>query len=497
MVTDQQVRRLRMLVNGEKNKEVSAAKAGMTAKTARKYLRSGKLPSEHEKTRSWRTRECPFERDWDEVKGYLELNPGLEAKTIFQELQRKYPGRYEDGQLRSLQRQIKTWRATKGPAKEVFFAQEHKPGELGEFDFTHMSEIGVTINNHPFDHLVGHFVLTYSNWEYGDLCYSESYESLSECLQMSLWELGGVPRKIRTDRLSAAVHKECNPEIFTARYGELLKHYGTCGDKTQPGRANENGDVEQRHHRFKRAVKQALMLRGSKDFESICEYRQFLKKLFIQLNSGRKDRLREELEILKTLPLSKMDACSRLDMRVGPGSTINVKKNVYSVNSRLKGEAINVRVYATHIEIWYAQKKADSFPRIRGEGKHKINYRHIIEWLVRKPGAFENYRYREDLYPSSNFRMAYDQLRRYMPRTANKEYLKILYLAFKETEIKVDAAIQTLLGNSKAITSRSVEMAIGNMNDAIRVPEVGVEAVDLKEYDVLLRDYAEEVASNA
>jgi hypothetical protein len=495
MVTDQQVRRLRMLVNSEKTKAIAAAKAGMSEKTARKYLKTIKLPGERERSRTWRTRECPFEGDWNEIIGYLEVNPGLEAKTIFEDMQRKCPGKYPDGQLRTLQRRIRAWRATEGPPKEVFFPQIHRPGELGEFDFTCMNKLGITIQKLPFDHLIGHFVLTYSNWESGSVCYSESYESLSECLQEALWELGAVPYKVKTDRLSAAVHKDCNPEEFTVRYGELLKHYGTKGDKIQAGRANENGDVEQRHHRFKKAVEQALMLRGSKDFESIDEYKLFLKKLFLQLNSGRAARLKEECVLLKPLPLSRMDACSSLDMTVGPSSSISVKRNTYSVDSRLKGEKIRVRVYASHIEIWYAQKKADSFPRIRGEGNHKINYRHIIEWLVRKPGAFENYRYRDDLYPNSYFRMAYDRMKRSIPHRANKEYLKILYTAFKEGEVKVDQAIRNLLGSGKHITSEAVELSVHKIKDVSRVPEIGIKDVDLRDYDFLLNSYAKEVSN--
>ena len=495
MVTDQQVRRLQMLVNREKNREIAA---GMSDKTGRKYIKSGKLPSEDERDRDWRTRECPFEKDWVEVTGYLEVNPGLEAKTIFEELQRKYPGRYKDGQLRTLQRRIKTWKATEGPAKEVFFPQIHKPGELGAFDFTHMKELGVTIDRKPFDHLLGHFVLTYSNWETGSICYSESYESLSECLQAALWDLGGVPAKIRTDRLSAAVHKDCNPEEFTVRYTALLKHYGTRGDKTQPGRANENGDIEQRHNRFKKAVAQALMLRGSKDFNSMDDYKLFLNKLFAQLNAGRSIRLDEELPVLKHLPQSKMDTCSTIELKVGPGSTINIKHNTYSVDSRLIGERIKARVYAGHIEIWYAQKKADAFPRMRGDGKHKVNYRHVIEWLVRKPGAFENYRYREDLYPNSYFRMAYDQIKRHMPKLGNKEYLKILYIAFKEGESKADRAIRVLLEDGQRITATAIERLVADMDRSVEtIPEAGVSDVDLKEYDVLLCEYAKEVISHA
>jgi len=497
MVTDHQVRRLRMLVNREKSRSIAAAKAGMSEKTARKYLKSGKIPSEYEENRDWRTRRCPFEGDWGGIKGYLEVNPGIEAKTIFEELQRKYPGKYKDGQLRTLQRRIKVWKAIEGPAKEVFFAQIHKPGELGEFDFTRMKPLGITIQKKPFDHMIGHFVLTYSNWENGSICYSESFESLSECMQDALWELGGVPLKVRTDRLSAAVHKECNPEEFTARYTQLLKHYGTTGEKIQAGKANENGDVEQRHYRFKKTVEQALMLRGSKDFTSIDEYRLFLKKLFTQLNAGRKERLKEEYEVLRSLPCGKMDAASVLELKIGPNSTINAKHNVYSVDSRLKGEQIKARIHSDHVEIWYAQKKVDSFPRIRGEGNHRINYRHIIEWLVRKPGAFENYRYRDDLYPNSHFRMAYDHLKRHAPASANKEYLKILYTAFMEGETKVDVAIQDLVASEKRITSIAVETLVKNMTGDMRSPEVAVRDVNLKEYDALLCTYAEAVVSHA
>jgi hypothetical protein len=193
MVTDQQVRRLFKLVQTEKNFEIAAMKAGMDEKTARKYRRLGKLPSEIEQPRTWRTRKDPFEDVWHEIKSMLEINAGLEAKTIFEEFQRRNPGQFADGQLRTLQRRIKVWRASEGPAKEVFFTQLHHPGELGQSDFTHMNKLGITIGGRPFDHLIYHFVLTYSNWETGSICFSESFETLSQGLQNALWELGGVP----------------------------------------------------------------------------------------------------------------------------------------------------------------------------------------------------------------------------------------------------------------------------------------------------------------
>src|ERR1044071_6417765 len=188
MVTDEQVRRLRKLSNTEKNQEIAASKAGMDPKTARRYLGLNRLPSELRKERNWRTRPAPFSEVWDLVRQQMEDSPGLEAKTLFEWLLREYPGRYADGQIRTLQRRIKVWRATEGPAQEVYFGQKHTPGRLCASDFTHMTELGITIAGQTFDHLVYHFVLTYSNWETGTICYSESLESLTESWQDAVWE---------------------------------------------------------------------------------------------------------------------------------------------------------------------------------------------------------------------------------------------------------------------------------------------------------------------
>jgi hypothetical protein len=465
----------------------AAAKADMDEKTARKYRSLGKLPHELRVDHFWRTREDPFDDFWDEVEKNLEVNPGLEAKTLFEDLQRRYPGRFSDGQVRTLQRRVKIWRALEGPPREVFFPQVHKPGELCESDFTSMNPLGVSIQRQPFDHLIYHFVLTYSNWETGTICFSESFESLSEGLQNALWELGGVPELHRTDRLSAAVQRPDHPEEFTQRYKALLDHYGLRGHKTQAESPNENGDVEQRHHRLKRAVGQSLMLRGSSDFSSREEYAAFLRKLFAQLNAGRMDRFKEESRVVRRLPPRRLDSCKRPWVRVGPSSTIRVYNNVYSVDSRLIGEKIEVRVYAERLEIWYAQQCIDTMLRLRGEGKHRIQYRHIIDWLVRKPGAFEHYRYREELFPTHRFRMAYDWLKGRHPSRAAKEYLGILHLAAKENEAAVDDALRVLIDEELPISIEAVERLIGGSEDRIPFPvQVVIPEVDLAAYDALL-----------
>src|ERR1022692_4924302 len=362
----------------------------MDPKTARKYRRAGLLPSEIAMAVRGRTRPDPFVEFWEEVEKLFENNAGLEAKTVFEYLQRQNPGRFQDGQLRTLQRRVKDWRATEGPAREVFFAQQHPPGRLGASDFTHMEELGVTIQGQSFPHLIYHFVLTYSNWEAGTVCYSESFESLCEGLQNAVWELGKVPQRHRTDRLSTAVSNTTNPAEFTERYQGLLRYYGLEGEKTQAGHGNENGDVEQRHHRFKRAVAQELLLRGSRDFGSVEEYERFLQAMFERLNAGRKQRLGEEMAVMKELPERRMESCKRERVKVDSGSLIYVDRNVYSVPSRLIGEPVEARLYMDQVEVWYGQKKVGQMPRLRGRRKHRVDYRHIIDWLVRKPGAFEH-----------------------------------------------------------------------------------------------------------
>lgn len=494
MVTDQQVRKLRKLMQEEETLWRAASKSGMDEKTARKYLRMGRLPSETKTERGWRTREDPFEEVWGEVRSKLEVNPGLEAKTLFGYLQRRNPGRFPDGQLRTLQRRVKSWRAMEGPAKEVFFAQQYRPGELCQSDFTHVSSLGVTILGRAFPHLLFHFVLPYSDWETGTVCVSEAFESLSEGFQNAVWRLGGCPWAHRTDRMSTAVHQEVRAEAFTDRYKALLRHYGMEGRYIQTAEPHENGDVEQRHHRFKRALDQSLMLRGSRDFESRQHYEKFVEELFDQLNQGRQERFQEELKVLRRLPKRRVESCRRIRVRVTSGSTIRVKNNGYSVHSRLIGEKVEARIYAERVEVWYAQKCVETLPRLRGEGKHRIDYRHIIDWLVRKPGAFENYRYRDELFPTSRFRVAYDALKReHSVARASGEYLRILREAALEGEAGVDAALGELLRQSKSVNLEAVQglMASGASNEAWK--RVEVDAVDLETYDTLLEE--EEVMS--
>lgn len=486
MVTDRQVRLLMELEAKGEALETAAARAGMDDKTARKYRRLRKLPSQVRAPHLWRTREDPFSEVWEEARGILGLLPGLEAKTLFEHLRREQPGRFADGQLRSFQRRVKQWRALEGPAQEVFFPQIHYPGDLSESDFTCMNWLGVTISRQSFSHLLYHFVLTYSNWEAGTVCFSESFESLSQGLQDALWKLGGVPKRHRSDRLSAAVHNACKREEFTARYQALLKHYRTDGEKIRAGEAHENGDVEQRHYRFTRALDQALLLRGSRDFASREDYAAFLERFFDDLNAGRRKRLEEELAVLGRLPERRFDDHRWVRTRVGLASTVRVANNSYSVSSRLRGETVDVKIGAEELEVWYGRKRVERMPRLRGQDGHRVDYRHIIDWLVRKPGAFENYRYKEDLFPTTRFRMAYDSLRQANPLQANREYVGLLYLAAKESEMAVNEALRRMLEEESPVSLDAVRRIVQSGEKLCPLREVHVQAVDLAHYDELL-----------
>ncbi len=486
MVTDNQVRTLYTVMNKKTTLSVAADKAGMDRTTARKYIQLGKLPSEVASSHSWRTRQDPFEDVWPEIREKLEVNPGLQAKTLFEDLQRRYPGRFQHGQLRTLQRHIKQWRALEGPPKEIYFPQQHHPGQLCASDFTDMGSLSITIDRQPFAHVVYHFVLTYSNWQTGTICYTENFESLSEGLQNALWTLGGVPESHRTDRLSAAVHQDLSKQLFTQRYSELLAHYAMQGRTINADSPHENGDAEQSHYRFNQALDQSLMLRASRDFTSLEAYRTYLDTLFGQLNAGCTQRLNEELTILGRLPVRRLDTSKTFQPRVGPSSTIRVQHNVYSVDSRLRGEIVQVRLKADYLEVWYGRKRVDVLPRLRGDGGHRIEYRHIIEWLVRKPGAFANYRYRQDLFPTHRFRVAYDQLKDRLNGSSSQAYLQLLQLAARENQALVDQALRALIDAEALISVEAVRRLLEASSQIPAVEDVDIAPVELSAYDTLL-----------
>lgn len=493
--TDGQVRKL--MNDFKKHGRVgrAALRSGMDRKTAGKYLRVDKLPSELKEPRTWLTRKDPFEEDWPYVRQMLEDVPDLEAVTLFDHLVERTPGRYEEGQLRTLQRKLKRWRAEEGPPKTLFFQQAHRPGEAMQTDFTSGNKLGVTIGGEPFEHLLCHPVLPYSNWECVTVCRSESMAALRRGVQVALFELERVTAYHQTDNSTAATHDlGSGKRTFNQEYVDLVEHFGMTPRTTGVGEKEQNGDVESLNGVFKRRVKQLLKLRGSSDFNTVAEYESWLQEVARKANRLRQKRLQEELEVMEPLRVKRLPEFSEVDVRVSEGSTIRVKANVYSVPSRLKGELVRLRIYDDRLEIYYAQKHQFSVERLLGKGGHRINYRHVIWSMVRKPGAFQRYRYREDLFPALTFRLAYDELSRSLPGwEADLEYLRCLQLAAETMECEVETALSLLLEDGRLPTAQAVKDLVAPQTPV--VPAVSIEEVDLASYDSLLQQSEMEAAS--
>jgi hypothetical protein len=466
---------------------VAAARAGIGERTARKYEQAAALPSQIKHTHDWKTRVDPFEEDWPWVVSELERDPALQGSTLFALLCERHPDRYRPTQVRTLQRHIQHWRALHGPEREVMFAQEHFPGERGQSDFTHMEDLGITLAGVPFPHMVHHFVLTYSNVEAVSICLSESFEALSEGIEKALWQIGGVPKQHRTDHLSAAVKNAGKGEAkdWTTRYEALMAHYGMQPTKNNVTIAHENGDVEQSHHQFKRAVDQALRVRASRDFPNREAYERFLADLVRGRNLKRNERFVEEQKALQPLPTTSLSPCQEWRVTVSQFSTIHVKGNVYSVPSRLIGTAVLVRLKAETLEGYVGSTIAFTLPRLIGKQQHRIDYRHVIWSLVRKPGAFAAYRYRDDLFPTTTFRLAYDRLVEGGGERADRDYVRLLHLAASTSEGEVETAMALLLETSVLPTFDAVRDLVHPPHSS-KVLVLSTPDLDLSPYDNLI-----------
>lgn len=470
---------------------LASARAGMDRKTARKYVKEGKFPSELEQARTWRTREDPFEEQWEGLAERLKEAPELEAKTLFEELCAREPGRYKPGQLRTLQRRVRQWRAQQGPEKQVFFAQEHRPGEAMQTDFTWANELGVTVGGQPFAHLLCHPVLPYSNWEWATVCHSESMAAIKRGVQAAVFRLGKVPRYHQTDNSTSATHDLRNGKRgFNAEYLSLMKHLGMEPRTIEVGKKEQNGDVEALNGALKRRLLQHLLMRGSRDFESAGAYESWVQGVLEKANRLRGAKVEEELATMRPLSVQRLVEYSELEVVVTAWSTIRVQNNTYSVPSRLVGQRVRVRMYDDRLEVLHGGKPQLVVDKLVGRNGHRINYRHIIWSLVQKPGAFAQYRYREDLFPSLVFRRAYDELQRvHAGRAADVEYLRILHLAASTLEAQVEQVLARLLAEGGLRGAEQVKALVAPARP--EVPELAQPEVDLSSYDALLVEQRE------
>ncbi len=474
---------------------LAAMRAGVDRKTAAKYRDEGKLPSELKTERHWRTREDPFDEVWPVIVSKLIDAPEFEAKTLFEWLVGGAPeGTYEPGQLRTLQRRVRDWRATAGPDKEVFFAQHHKAGEAMQTDFTHATELEVTIAGVPFAHLLCHPVLPYSNWEWATVCQSESMAAIRRGVQAALFQLGRVPIWHQTDNSTAATHDLASGKRgFNDDYRTFIEHFGMKPRTIEVGKSNQNGDVEALNGALKRRLVQHLLLRGSRDFESVEIYEKWVQSVAAGANGLRHTRIAEELAIMLPLVVERLKEHTEEDVLVTSWSTIRVKHNTYSVPSRLIGATVRVHLYDDRLDVRYGEKSQLLVDRLHGRNGRTINYRHVIWSLVRKPWAFERYNYREELFPSLVFRKAYDALLAscVSSRAADIEYLRVLHLAASTMESEVEAVLERLLAGGTLTAAAQVKASVSPTRPEVPVLEMAV--VDLHEYDALLG--GEELAS--
>lgn len=487
MKTDTEVHlMLRERKNG-KTLVQAAARANMSVPTARKYLRAAKLPSALKQPRTYRTRANPFEADWPWVEQHLKRDAALQAKTLFALLCELHPARYSEGQLRTFQRHVATWRALHGPEQDIIFEQVHQPGRLAQSDFTCMNDLQITLSGVPFPHLLFHLVLTFSNVEAITICFSESFEALAEGLEACLWQLGGVPLQHRTDNLSAAVQtiQADGQRNWTDRYIALMAHYGMQPTTNSPGQAHENGDVEQSHFRFKQALDQALRVRGNRNFLDRASYFNWLQELVRKRNTTRQSRWKEELASLRPLPKLPLQPCHELQVVVSRFSTIRVLRNTYSVPSRLIGTTLTVRARAEVLEVYVGTTCTLTLPRLSGRHGAHIDYRHLIWSLVRKPAAFAEYRFRNELFPTLLFRTLYDALADQQPTRADRDYLRILHLAASTSEHDVEAAVRLLLERGTLPTFEAVSNLVQSVPQAT-LPSLSQPTLDFGVYDALL-----------
>lgn len=460
-------------------KEAAAAKAGMSVRTARRYLREGRKAETAPRT--YRTRPDPFDEVWDEVRTLLSRDCGLEAKTILEWLQVQHLGKFNKGQLRTLQRRVREWRATEGPEKDVKFPQDIQPGRQSQSDYTWCNELEIRIKGEPFEHMLFHFMLPYSRWEAVSLAFTESFETLTDGYRRAVRKLGAVSREHRTDNLAAAVPIGKRDE-FQKRWKDFLSHYGVEPSANNPGQSHENGSVEKSHDELKTAIDQRLRLRGSREFDSVDSYMRYVQQIVDSRNKQRREKLVEEMQHLEELP-----DCDWMDPKetfptVSAWSTIVVFKAIYSVPSRLIGTQVRIMAYPETIQVYLGRKLLQEMPRVPA-GSKNINYRHVISHLLRKPGAFRNYQFREELFPSTIFRRAFDRLCITGIDRGEKQYLRVLNVAALNGEQEVATALAVLLENDTEPTEEAVKALVEKKKET---PRVIVVPPDLTAYDSLL-----------
>lgn len=429
-ITNRQVARYMNERHIGRNQTQSADSADISTRTARR-LDEGGRPAKA--ARDYRTRPDSFLGVWAaEIEPLLQRDPKLQAVTLFADLQRRHPGRFREGQVRTLERQIRQWRAVSGPARPVMFPQEHPPGWQALLDFTDCGELAITIAGDPLPHRLGHVCCPHSGWQFAQVILGgESYPALAETLRLALEALGGVPQTLRTDSLSAAYKNLKQHEELTTRFAALCRQYGCKPTRNTLGVAHENGAVESPNGHLKRRLDQELRLRGTRDFTSLEDYRGFVTGIVAVANAPRAAAIAGERAALAPLPTFPGVTWSEALGTVSRISLISVLGWSYMVPSRLIGHRLVVRVFDDRLAFYYGPDLVHACPRRHGnKPSPQVNYHLCIEALIRKPGAFARLTYRDDLHPSPIYAQIWLRLReRVSEHLACRTYVRLLHLA--------------------------------------------------------------------
>ena len=449
---DRQVRRLFREHERRRNIAKSALAAGLCRQTAAKYLRASCLPSELARPHTWRTRPDPFAAVQTELAGMLQTVPNLPASAALAHLQGFYPGRFADGQLRTLQRQFRQRRG-RTVAKEVFFAQEHMPGEWLQIDWTSGADLGVTIGGQPFGHLLAHAVFPFSNWEWACVCHSENFASLLALLRETANRAGGLPGGLQTDNSSTVTHRVGPARAFNSPYAGFLARCGLQGRTINLRSPQENGDVESAHRHCLGQLGVALGFRGSRDFDSQADYGQFLARLLCGRNATRQAAWTQEQARLRPLPAGGLPDWDERDRRVESGSLVTVDGHVYSVPPSYIGERLRCRVGWERIEWVHGRKTVRVTKRAWGK-EQGIEWRDLAVAMRGKPGAFAAYRHRDAFFPSAELRELYARLETAAGvESAGREWVELLAAARAVPDARLPAVLAELLALPRVLAS--------------------------------------------
>jgi transposase InsO family protein len=467
--------------------ELSAAKAGIS-------IRSGRRIDKDEKSNRtahhWRTRKDPFEAVWaSELEPLLENEPGLTGITLWDYLDEQHPGQYPEKLLRTLQRRVKHWLATRGPDKEVMFRQSVPAGHQGLSDFTHPNT-AITLAGEPFDHLLYQFRLAHSGWRHVHIVQGgESYSALADGLQNALRALGGAPGEHRTDSLSAAYVNNVEKQRLTEDYEALCRYYHMTPTTNNRGVSHENGAIEAPHGSLKRRIEQAIKLRGSNDFANLRAYREFIERIVGKFNKRCKGRFADEQKSLLVLPAHRFIDYTELAVKVTTSSTITIKRGLYTVPSRLIGETIKVHLYHDRLECYVGQTQCMTLPRVYpkhpGGRARRINYHHIIHSLAAKPQAFRFSQFRDDILPTADYRQLWAMAgEQFTPQDACKWIVAVLRFAYDYDCESLLAA--ELLQEAKHEALPDLKTLQARYLQNTTPPDIPIRQHSIDEYDQLL-----------